>query len=249
MPKPLTQDELVTMRKAGVVASAILKKIGRFVKPGVTTKEIEFFFDRELAKHKGMAAAFKGFMGYPASCCISVNEEVIHGIPCENRVLENGDLVSVDIGIEYKGLFVDTACTYGVGKLAGKARQLRETTLCSLNKGIKAARAGATIGDIGFAVQDTVERKGFSVIRRFVGHGIGRSLHLPPEVPNFGQKHQGEKLLEGYAIAIEPMVCEGGFDVEILEDGWTARTKDGLLSAHFEHTVAVTKKGPWVLTQ
>ncbi|MFA7676961.1 MAG: type I methionyl aminopeptidase [Candidatus Omnitrophota bacterium] len=249
MSEPLSKDELVTMRKAGIVASAILKRIGRFLKPGVTTKDVELFFDRELAKYQGMTAAFKGFMGYPASCCVSVNDEVIHGIPCEERTLESGDLVSVDIGIEYKGLFVDTARTYGVGKLTSKARQLQKVTLRSLNKGIKAARAGATIGDVGFAVQNAVESQGFSVIRRFVGHGIGRSLHLPPEVPNFGQRHQGERLLESYAIAIEPMVCEGTFDIEVADDGWTAKTSDGLLSAHFEHTVAITKEGPWVLTQ
>ena len=248
MPECLTHDSLLAMREAGRVVSSIFKEFRKVIAPGVTTKDIEDYFDQRLNQHPGMIAAFKGFSGYPASVCVSVNEEVIHGIP-SSRVIEDADLVSVDLGIKYKGLFVDSAYTYSVGKTSKLARKLARVTLGALNNGIKHARVGARLGDVGFAIQRFVERNGFSVIRKFVGHGIGTQLHLPPEVPNFGTKGQGEELCEGMVIAIEPMVSAGSFKVDVLADGWTARTKDRSLSAHFEHTVAITKKGPWVLTQ
>ncbi len=248
MHEPLVRQELVIMREAGKVAAVILKKLKRFIRPGISTKNIEEFFEREISKYPGMEAAFKGFMDYPASCCISINEEIIHGIPSQ-RVVKEGDLVSVDLGIKYKGLFVDTAYTYIIGKATPLAKRLVEVTKKSLKQGIKQIKPGKRVGDVGSTIQSYVEKNGFSVIRRFVGHGIGRNLHLPPEIPNFGEEGEGAELQTGYVIAVEPMVSAGGFSVDILDDGWTAKTKDNSLAAHFEHTIAITKKGPWVLTQ
>ena len=248
MNEPLSRQDLKIMRKAGKVAATILKRLKGFIKPGISTKDIEEFFEREISKYPGMEAAFKGFMNYPASCCVSVNEEVIHGIPSQ-KLIKDGDLVSVDLGIKYQGLFVDTAYTYIVGKASRLAKRLVRATKESLKQGINQIKIGKRIGDVSSAIQEYVEKKGFLVIRRFVGHGIGKSLHLPPEVPNFGNAGQGEELLESYAIAIEPMVSSGDFSVDVLSDGWTAKTKDNSLSAHFEHTVVITKKGPWVLTK
>ncbi len=248
MSEPLSRQDLKIMRKAGKVAATVLKKLKGFIKPGISTKDVEQFFEEELSKYPGMEAAFKGFMSYPASCCVSVNEEIIHGIPSQ-KLIKDGDLVSVDLGIRYQGLFVDTAYTYTVGKVSLLAKRLIAVTKKSLKQGISQMRVGKRIGDIGSAIQEYVEKKGFSVIRRFVGHGIGRSLHLPPEVPNFGAVGQGKELLEGYAIAVEPMVSSGDFNVDVLSDGWTVKTRDNSLSAHFEHTIAITKKGPQVLTK
>ncbi len=248
MNEALTRSDLLTMRKAGKVAARALKKLEKLIKAGITTKDIEDYFDKELSAYPQMKSAFKGYHGYPSSVCVSVNDEVIHGIPSQKRVIQDGDLVSVDLGIEYQGLFVDTAYTYMVGKVSKSARELVKATYKSLYEGIKQAKVGATIGDIASAVQTYAESKGCSVIRKFVGHGIGKKLHLPPEVPNFGQPGQGQKLEEAMVLAIEPMVSAGNFDVDILEDGWTAKTVDGSLAAHFEHTVAITKKGPWILT-
>jgi len=247
MTKPLTLKELRIMRQAGKVAARVLRKLKRVIRPGISTKNIEEFFEREVGKYPGMELAFKGFSGFPASCCVSVNEEIIHGIPSK-RIVSSGDLVSVDLGIKYKDLFVDTAYTYIVGRVSLSAKKLVRATRKSLYEGIHKVRAGARIGDIGSSIQKFIESKGFSVIRRFVGHGIGRQLHLPPEVPNFGQAGQGSVLELGEVIAIEPMVSAGSWDVDVLRDGWTAKTKDNSLSAHFEHTVAITKRGPWILT-
>ncbi|MBN3040203.1 MAG: type I methionyl aminopeptidase [Candidatus Omnitrophica bacterium] len=247
MVEPLTEEQLKTMRVAGKAASDILKKIKTFIRPDITTRNIEEFFDNALSEYPGMEPAFKGFMGYKASCCVSINEEIIHGVPSERKIRE-GDLVSVDLGIKYKGLFVDTAYTFILPKASRQARRLVKVTLDSLHQGIKKVKPGAKVGDLGFAIQAFVEKNGYSVIRKFVGHGIGRQLHLPPEIPNFGQKGQGPELINGQVIAIEPMVSSGDFDIDILEDGWTAKTKDNSLSAHFEHTVAVTDKGPVIMT-
>lgn len=248
MPERLSHVDMVNMQEAGKVAFAVLKELKKIIKPGIVTRDIELYFEDKLLACPGMTAAFKGFSGYPASVCVSINEEIIHGIP-SSKIIEEGDLVSVDLGIKYKGLFVDSAYTYIVSKASRLAKKLTKVTLAALQKGIKEARVGAKIGDIGFAIQRFVQREGFSVIRKFVGHGIGRQLHLPPEVPNFGQKGEGEELYEGMVIAIEPMVSAGSFEVDVMSDGWTAKTKDNSLSAHFEHTVAITKKGPWILTQ
>jgi len=248
MIKPLTFDELLIMRHTGRVAAGILRKLRSFIKPGICTKDVECFFENELSNYPGMEPAFKGFMDYPASCCVSVNEEIIHGIP-SSRLIADGDLVSVDLGIKYKGLFVDTAYTYIVGKAISSTKKLVKVTLKSLHEGVRFVRIGHRVGDLGFSIQKFVEKNGFSVIRRFVGHGIGRDLHLPPEIPNFGEKGKGPIFEEGCVVAVEPMVAAGNFEVEVLKDGWTAKTKDNSLSAHFEHTIAITKKGPWVLTQ
>jgi len=244
----LTSADLATMRQAGKTAAKILKDLRTFVKPGIYTKDIETFFEARLVQYPEMEIAFRGFMGYPAACCVSVNEEVIHGIPSKRKIVE-GDIVSVDLGIKYRGLFVDTAYTYIAGRASPLAKKLVNSTLKSLYEAINKARIGNTIGDIGSAVQGFVEKKGFSVIRRFVGHGIGRELHETPEIPNFGEKGKGEKLNELQVLAIEPMVAAGDPEVAVLNDGWTAKTKDNSLSAHFEHTVAITKKGPWILTE
>ena len=248
MDEALTSNDLLTMRQAGKVAARILKKLKKFISAGITTKDVELYFDNQLAAYPGMKPAFKGYHGYPSSVCVSVNDEVIHGIPSKKRIIQDGDLVSVDLGIEYRGLFVDTAYTYMVGRVSKEAKQLVKTTYKALCEGIKQVKVGAKVGDIASAVQTFAEGQGCSVIRKFVGHGIGRKLHLPPEVPNFGHPGQGQTLEETMVLAIEPMVSAGGYDVDILEDGWTAKTADKSLSAHFEHTVAITKKGPWILT-
>ncbi len=247
-PEVLTASELNLMSKAGRVAAEALGSLSSLLKPGLATKEIEVFLENRIKRYPEMTLAFKGFRGYPAACCVSVNEEVIHGIP-SGRQIKEGDVVSVDLGIKYRGLFVDTARTYIVGKASPLARRLLKVTWKSLYEGIKRVSAGARVGDISAAVQKFVEKNGFAVIRKFVGHGIGKSLHLPPEIPNFGEKGQGAELRAGYTVAIEPMVSAGSFEVDILEDGWTAKTRDNSLAAHFEHTVAVTDKGPWVLTR
>ncbi|MCK9573072.1 MAG: type I methionyl aminopeptidase [Candidatus Omnitrophica bacterium] len=249
MIEGLSNEEIACMRQAGRVAALILKKLGKCVRPGVTTKYIEESFDNYLKEYPGMDSAFKGFMGYPASLCVSINDEVIHGIPSDKREICEGDLVSIDLGIKYKGLFVDTAYTYIAGRAHPSAKKLHKASLKSLYEGIKKAKSQATTGDIGSAVQRFIEKQGFAVVRQFVGHGIGKKLHQYPEVPNFGTPGKGEKLFEGMAIAIEPMVAAGSFDVEVASDGWTAKTKDGSLSAHFEHTIAITKKGPVILTR
>jgi methionyl aminopeptidase len=247
--KRLERNDFLTMHEAGKVACRILQSLKKFIKPGISTKDIEVFFDNYLKGYPEMSAAFKGFSGYPASLCVSVNEEVIHGIPSFDKLIKDGDVVSVDLGIEYKTLFVDTAYTYLVGKTSPQAKKLVKITHEALHKGIARAIPGSKIGDVGSAIQEFIEKNGFSVVRKFVGHGIGKDLHLRPEVPNFGKKGEGEIIEEGTALAIEPMVCAGSYDVEIAKDGWTALTKDGSLAAHFEHTVAITKRGPWILTK
>jgi methionyl aminopeptidase len=248
MANTLSLSDLRTMRVAGKVAAGVLGQMASFIKAGITTREIELFFEKKLERYPGMEAAFKGFMGYPSSCCVSVNEEIVHGIPGE-KLIKEGDLVSVDLGIKYKGLFVDTARTYTVGKVSKEAKRLVKTTFCSLQRAIKKISIDAAIGDIAYAVQGCAEKSGYSVIRKFVGHGIGRQLHLPPEVPNFGDRGQGVRLRLGQAIAVEPMISAGGYEVRLSDDGWTATTADNSLSAHFEHTIAVTRRGAWVLTQ
>jgi len=245
----LTREEIINMRKAGKVASRFLKILSKFIRPGISTKDIEIFFENYLKKYKDMGSAFKGFCGYPALLCVSVNEEIIHGIPRSDKIIQDKDIVSVDIGIKYKGLFVDTAYTYIVGRASKMAYKLVNATKKALYLAIKKVRAGVNVKEIGSVVQNFVEKNGFSVIRKFVGHSIGRDLHLPPEIPNFRIENLDIRLVEGMAIAIEPMVSSGDFEVEILDDGWTAITKDRSLSAHFEHTVLVTKRGSLILTK
>jgi len=218
------------------------------VKPGVTTFDLEKAAVARLAE-LGVKAAFKGYHGYPCALCTSVNSEVVHGIPSQKRVLKEGDIVSVDFGVVVDGYFGDSAITVPVGAVDADVARLLAVTEKSLHAGIAVVRPGATLGDVGAAVQDVVEAEGFSVVRDFVGHGIGVHMHEDPQVPNFGERGRGMKLKVGMVIAIEPMVNAGKPDVEVLGDGWTAVAKDGSMSAHFEHTVAVTATGARVLTE
>jgi len=215
---------------------------------GMTTADIESFVD-DAIRSRGAIAAFRGYRGYPSSVCVSVNDQVIHGIPSRSTRLNNGDIVGVDLGVVLDGFYGDAAVTIAVGDIQPEAARLMEVTEKALYLGIQAAVAGNRIGDISSAIQEHVEANGFSVVRAFVGHGIGRSLHEDPQVPNFGRRGQGLRLKEGMTLAIEPMVNAGGHEVRILEDGWTALTSDGSLSAHFEHTIAVTKHAPKILTK
>lgn len=236
------------MRRAGQVVREVLELVRSKVKPGATTYDLEHAAESRLAE-LGVKAAFKGYHGFPCVLCTSVNSEVVHGIPSPKRVLKEGDIVSVDFGVVVDGYYGDAAITVPVGSIDEKAARLLKVTEESLKAGIAAVRPGATLGDVGAAVQEVVEAEGFSVVRDFVGHGIGTRLHEDPQVPNYGRRGQGQKLREGMVIAIEPMVNAGRPDVQVLSDGWTAVTQDGSLSAHFEHTVAVTAEGAEILTQ
>jgi len=244
-----TPQEVEKMRRSGAVVREILDYVRGFVKPGATTMDLENAAAAKI-EELGATPAFKGYHGYPAVLCASVNSEVVHGIPSANRVLREGDIVSIDTGVIIDGFYGDSAITVPVGeKIEPKTQRLLEVTKASLESGIRAVKVGASLGDIGAAVQEVVEADGFSVVREFVGHGIGTRLHEDPQVPNFGRRGQGLKLREGMVLCIEPMVNSGKPGVQVLSDGWTAVTEDGSLSAHFEHTVAVTADGAVVLTQ
>lgn len=236
------------MRRAGKVVREVLELVRSTVKPGATTLDLENAAEGRL-KELGVKAAFKGYHGFPCVLCTSVNSEVVHGIPSAQRVLKSGDIVSVDFGAVVDGYFGDAAITVPVGKIDEKSARLLKVTEASLHAGIAAVKPGATLGDVGAAVQDVVEAEGFSVVRDFVGHGIGVHMHEDPQVPNFGKPGQGMKLKAGMVIAIEPMVNAGKPEVQVLGDGWTAVASDGSMSAHFEHTVAVTSTGARVLTE
>jgi methionyl aminopeptidase len=243
-----SSQEIEKMRRAGEVTRDVLELVRGLVKPGVTTFDLEKAAVARLAE-LGIKAAFKGYHGYPCALCTSVNSEVVHGIPSEKRVLKEGDIVSVDFGVVVDGYYGDSAITVPVGNIAPDTARLLEVTKKSLHAGIAAVRPGATLGDVGAAVQSVVEGEGFSVVRDFVGHGIGVHMHEDPQVPNFGEAGRGMKLKTGMVIAIEPMVNAGRPDVMVLDDGWTAVAKDGSMSAHFEHTVAVTATGARILTE
>ncbi len=236
------------MRRAGKVVREVLELVRSKVTPGATTYDLERAAETHLAE-LGVKAAFKGYHGYPCVLCTSVNSEVVHGIPSPKRVLKEGDIVSVDFGVVVDGYYGDAAITVPVGNIDEKSARLLKVTEESLKAGIAAVKPGATLGDVGAAVQTVVESQGFSVVRDFVGHGIGMSMHEDPQVPNFGEAGRGMKLKPGMVIAIEPMVNAGGPDVKVLDDGWTAVAKDGSMSAHFEHTVAVTPTGARILTE
>ncbi len=237
------------MRRAGQVVREVLELVRSHVKPGATTLDLEKVAEARLAE-LGAKPAFKGYHGYPCVLCTSVNSEVVHGIPSKKRVLKEGDIVSLDFGAVIDGYFGDAAITVPVGeKIAPGTAQLLRVTEASLRAGIAVVKPGATLGDIGAAVQGVVESHGFSVVRDFVGHGIGANMHEEPQVPNFGEAGRGMKLRAGMVIAIEPMVNAGKPDVRVLKDGWTAVTDDGSMSAHFEQTVAVTDTGARILTE
>ncbi len=240
-------DEIVRLRAACRVVAEVLAELRAAVAPGVTTLELDRLAEAG-ARRRGAEPAFKGYHGYPASLCASVNEEVVHGIPSSRRVLREGDLVGLDFGVVLDGFYGDAAVTVPVGAVSEEALRLLQTTRDALAAAIDEARPERRVGDLGAAVQRRVEAEGFSVVRDFVGHGIGRRLHEPPQIPNFGTPGTGPRLRAGMALAIEPMVNAGRCEVDTREDGWTAFTVDGRLSAHFEHTVLVTENGPEILT-
>ena len=235
------------MEVANQIVAEILGEIKKRVGPGVETRELDELAE-EMCRDRGVEPAFKGYRGYPRSICISVNEEIVHGIPGPRR-LKAGDVVSLDFGVKYRGYYGDAALTVAVGQVSFRARELLDITEKSLYAGIGQARVGKHLSDISHAVQTMVEGAGFGVIREFVGHGIGRSLHEDPQIPNFGPPGQGPLLQAGMTLAIEPMTTMGTWQVKILKDGWTAVTQDGSYSAHFEHTVAVTENGPLILSK
>jgi len=232
--------------ESGEILAKIMQKLREFIRAGISTQEIDQLTEELVCKENAIPA-FKGYKGFPANICTSINEEIVHGIPGERR-LENGDIISLDLGINYKGYFSDAAITLAIGGIETKTKKLIEVTKTALSEGIKQARIDNHLSDISYAIQSYVEKNGFSVVREFVGHGIGLKLHEEPEIPNFGRPQQGPILREGMVFAIEPMVNMGTWESKILDNGWTAVTKDGLVSSHFEHTVAITENGPAILT-
>ena len=237
------------MRRSGRIVRQVLNEVSSLVKPGISTMDLERAAEK-LIRDSGAKPAFKGYYDYPCVLCTSINDEIVHGIPNENRVLKSGDIVSIDVGVVLDGFYGDAAVTVPVGdEIRPETRKLLDVTRESLQKAIEQMRIGNTVGDVGAAVQELVEANGFSVVRDFVGHGIGTRLHEDPQVPNFGSRGHGTRLKEGMVLAIEPMVNAGKPGARLLEDKWTAVTEDGSASAHFEHCVAVTKNGPLVLTE
>ena len=240
-------DEIEKLRASNAIVAEILKALQEKIKAGITTIELDRYAE-EMARKRGAKPAFKGYRGYAYALCVSVNCEVVHGQPSQ-RVLKDGDIVSLDFGVNYNGYYGDAAVTLPVGQVSNEAVRLMRVTEESLYLGIEEAKVGNRLGDISAAVQGHVEESGFSVVRDFVGHGIGRNLHEEPQVPNFGKKGRGPALKAGMVLAIEPMVNAGTYKVNVLEDGWTVVTEDGRLSAHFEHSVAITEKGPDILSR
>lgn len=244
-----SQSELAKMKRSGQIVRQVLDAVKALVAPGVSTMDLENAAEEKIREF-GAKPAFKGYCDYPCVLCTSVNNEIIHGIPSEKRVLKEGDIVSIDCGVVLDGYYGDSAITVPVGKsITPELQKLLDVTETSLKKAIAEVRLGKTVGDVGAAVQEYVEANGFSVVREFVGHGIGTRLHEDPQVPNFGTRGHGTRLREGMVIAIEPMVNIGKPGARVLDDKWTAVTEDGSYSAHFEHTVAVTRNGPLVLTE
>jgi methionyl aminopeptidase len=240
--------ELEKMYRAGQIVYGALAQMRSMVKPGISTKDLDEFAEAYTIEHKAKPA-FKGYRGYPGSVCTSINQEVVHGIPSAARKLKEGDILSMDFGVELEGYFGDAALTVPVGRVSPAREKLLRVTRESLEQAIDKVRPGNRLGDVSAAVQQWVEKSGFSVVREFVGHGIGTKMHEDPQLPNYGSPGHGAKLQEGMVLAIEPMVNTGGPGVRVLADDWTAVTTDGSDSAHFEHTVAVTKNGPWILTR
>ncbi|MDO5448784.1 MAG: type I methionyl aminopeptidase [Clostridia bacterium] len=243
-----TSRELELMREACKISAQALEVAGQAVKPGISTWEIDKIA-YDFIKKQGAEPNFLGLYGFPGTACISINDEVIHGIPSKSRILKEGDIVSIDLGAKLHGFNGDNAATFAVGTISAEAQRLLDTTRESLYEGIKAAVAGGRIGDIGHAVQEYCESRGFGVVREYEGHGVGAKLHEDPGVPNFGTAGRGIRLLPGMTIAIEPMITEGTYKIKQLPDGWTVKTADGKLAAHFEHTIAITDNGPVILTQ
>jgi methionyl aminopeptidase len=240
-------DEIEKLRTSNLIVAEILNALRERVRPGITTNELDSYCE-ELSRKKRVKPAFKGYRGYPFALCTSVNGEVVHGMPSD-RPLVSGDILSLDFGVNYKGYYGDAAITVPVGAVSAEAMRLLKVTEAGLYDAIRQASAGNRLGDISAAVQERIESEGFSVVRDFVGHGIGRSLHEDPQIPNYGVRGRGIELKPGMVLAIEPMVNEGSYEVQVLSDGWTVVTKDGKLSAHFEHSVVITENGPEILSQ
>ncbi len=241
-----SRDEIALIRKAGHVVRGVLAGMEKEIRPGITTRELDDIAIGIINANDAQPA-FKGYRGFPASICTSINEVVVHGIP-SRRVLKEGDIISIDVGVKLKGYFADGASTFAVGRISPEAKELIETTRRALTKGITMATPKNRLSDISHTIQTYAEQEGFSVVRAFVGHGIGAKMHEAPEIPNFGKPNRGIRLEPGMVLAIEPMINAGGYEVKILDDGWTAVTKDGSWSAHFEHTIAVCAADPEVLT-
>lgn len=242
-----SQQEIDIMRESGKVTAYILSELAKVIGPGVTTKEIDEFVESIIIKNK-MTPSFKGYNGYPASACVSINHEVVHGIPSSKKTLHLGDIVSVDVGCTYKGYVSDAARTYGVGQISNEAQKLIHVTEESFFEGLKYCKAGNRLTDISSAIQKKAESEGFSVVRDLVGHGVGRAMHEEPQIPNYGEPGRGPRLAPGMVFAIEPMINQGTYDVKVLLDNWTVVTKDGKLSAHYENTVVITDGEPELLT-
>lgn len=242
-----SQNEIERIRKASQIVARTLGVLESHVQAGITTRELDQIAESEIRK-AGAKPAFKGYRGFPATLCVSVNEEVVHGIPSD-RKLKEGDIVGLDLGCIWEDFYGDAARTFPVGQITEESKRLLKITEESLLIGIEQARPGNRIGDIGFAVQVHAESNGYTVVRDFVGHGIGRSLHEDPQIPNYGNRGQGPRIKPGMVLAIEPMVCQGLADVDVLSDNWTAVTRDGSLAAHFEHSVAITDNGPEILSR
>ncbi len=240
-------EEIEKIRESSLIVAEILEILKNQVCPGITTRELDKLAE-DLARKKNAKPAFKGYMGYPFSLCTSINEEVVHGMPSD-RVLTEGDIISLDFGVYYQGYYGDAAYTVPVGKISANAARLLSVTEKSLDAGIREANPGNRLGDISYAVQRTVEEDGYAVVRDFVGHGIGTKLHEDPQIPNYGVRGRGIELKVGMVLAIEPMVNEGTYKVKMMPDAWTVVTEDARLSAHFEHSVAITEKGPDILSK
>jgi methionyl aminopeptidase len=238
--------EIEQLKRSNAIVAEVFEKLKKMIEPGITTKELDQVAE-EYILLKGGRPAFKGYRGFPATLCISINEEVVHGIPGQRR-LKEGDIVSLDVGVDFVGYFGDAAITLPVGEVDPEAKRLLEVTEKALYIGIEIAKRGNRLFDISYAIQRWVESHGFSVVRDFVGHGIGKDLHEEPQIPNFGAPHQGPRLEKGMVFALEPMVNEGTYEVRILSDGWTVVTADGKRSAHFEHTIAITEDGAEILS-
>ncbi len=249
-----TPEEIKILRDGGKILASVLLKTGEKTKPGVTTFELDEYAEF-LIKEAGGEPAFKGYKTrddkypFPSSLCVSINDEVVHGIPAEDRFLQEGDIVGLDLGLKWKGLYTDATISVGVGKISSEAERLLNITKISLEKGIKVIKENATTGDIGFEIQSYVEANGFNVVKNLVGHGVGYSLHEEPEIPNWGKRKTGAILKQGMVFAMEPMVSMGSGDIILDKNNWTWKTKDVSLSAHFEHTIVVTKRGAKILTK
>jgi methionyl aminopeptidase len=241
--------EIETMASAGRIVAETLALVARNVRPDITTEDLDRLAEDFIRSHPGAQPSFKGLYDFPATLCTSINQEIVHGIPSHKRVLHDGDIVSIDVGVWLEGLHADSAATFPVGDIKPEVERLLATTKEALAAGVAQARAGNHVGDIGHAVQQVAEQAGYSVVRELVGHGIGASFHEEPQVPNYGKPKRGARLVPGMTIAIEPMINVGGSAIRTLDDKWTVVTQDGSLSAHFEHTVAITTNGPRILTQ